>query len=218
MENSVFAGLLTCIIFYYMCAVRFSLAPDSDKILSEKYYKCDARGCIFDLTLKKPKMQTLCKVWDPNNRKQTIWNETKDFPFNYWVDVSDLSLIPTEAAELLIVDVEVEFADEETEVMYQEHERRMVDSLPEHSQNERKEWKKTGLIRKGTSNSFVSKFECINVNLADITFFEGSYVLANLLLVEWIWISILIKIFPKLLKKERFVVKKLISSKYIETT
>uniref|UniRef100_A0A7M5XCA8 Uncharacterized protein n=1 Tax=Clytia hemisphaerica TaxID=252671 RepID=A0A7M5XCA8_9CNID len=159
----------------------------------------------------RPEIITYCEVIEPKayfwSSKEVIWREEKVFEYDYWIDLTDSSKIGKfQAAWMVRVDFDIQFDDEETENLYQEHVKTMLHELPEYCKNATKVTK-TIMKIEGKSVDEIQLYYNWPKILQVLIFHIGRLVK----LYSWIFKKLCANLFTT-----RIVITKVISNKNIE--
>ncbi|XP_066914670.1 uncharacterized protein [Clytia hemisphaerica] len=166
---------------------------------------------------EKPKVITYCQVFEPDKfvlpSRRIIWREEKTFEYNYWIDLTDqIEKEDCDKALIMKVEFDVQFDDDETEKMYQEHVQNLLDELPEYCKNGRK------VVQR------IIKIDDQKTN--EVEYFYDSMFLkayAKLIFQTLLFPATLIRLFSWVIKQlnliffvKSIMIKKVISSRNIE--
>ena len=82
-----------------------------------------SNNSISTFIKSKPKLYTHGFLWETSwwKPKKLQRDIKEEFEYKYWVDVTDPTQLPTDS-ESVIIELDVQFADEETERLYRAHE------------------------------------------------------------------------------------------------
>ena len=114
---------------------------DQDEVVPTELSQIRADMKTYQIT--KPEVITCCEVIEPKpflwSSNQIVLSEEKIFEYKYWIDLTDNTKIEDcQKALILKVDFDIRFDDKETEELYQEHVKTLLDELPEYCKNRRK--------------------------------------------------------------------------------
>ena len=85
----------------------------------------------------QPIISTQCEVIDTNApwRQPRIWREKKEFIYAHCVDITDPNSVSLPGQIPTVVNLQVQFADNDTELAYKEHIDTLIMELPDYCQN-----------------------------------------------------------------------------------
>jgi len=95
---------------------------------------------INDVIEGLPVVSTYIEVFDGNVQwrylqKPTIWRETKDFEYAHCIDITDRNAMNFSKHFATKINLQVQFADNETEHAYKEHVDVLLNELPDYCRN-----------------------------------------------------------------------------------